>query len=136
MEQRDYLKDQIDQLGKVLGMLLGRLIGTAPGEDYEQVERAVQQGVKEHLGIPFTELLDTPPEDLVVRLQQHPGFTPENLEQLADIMVEIGKRESQEQIARKHYTQALNIYEYLADHSRTFSLPWLEKMDHLNKLLG
>lgn len=135
MEQRDFLKDQIDQLGKVLGMLLGRLIGSAPGEDYEQTERAVQQGVNEHLGIPFAELVDTPPEDLMVRLQEQPGFTPENLEQLADMMTALGERQSQEQTARKYFTQALRFYEYLSDHSRNFSLQWLEKIDSLKNRL-
>ncbi|MEQ9443679.1 MAG: hypothetical protein RIG62_31860 [Cyclobacteriaceae bacterium] len=138
MEQRDYLKDQIDQLGKVLGMLLARLVGAKPEEDYGQTERLVQQKLNEQLEISFAELVDMPPEALVPRLQQSPAFTSENLEQLAEVLVEMGKQkvDHQEDDSRKYLMQALGIYEYLSDHSRNFSLQWLEKIDALKKELA
>ena len=86
MDQEDFLKSQIDQLGRVLGKILTALLGfKAQGQVSEGIE-AADQALKTELGLNIDDLTLIPTELFLTTLLDTKKFGDNNFEQLAEIM--------------------------------------------------
>ena len=139
MEQEDYIKRQIDQLGRVLGKILAGLIGLkAHGQVSEGIE-AADQALKTELGLNIDDLTLIPTESFLKTLLGTKKFSDNNFEQLAETMfliaeelniknIEVGKM-------KKLYERSLIIYEILDRTSSTYSFDRHSKIEKIKKVL-
>ncbi|MFY0601577.1 MAG: hypothetical protein JXR03_18015 [Cyclobacteriaceae bacterium] len=115
MERRDIIKDEIERLGQVLGMILARLIGKNP--DYQEAESYIEEQFSEKLGFDFTSLDQMDDKELLHYLIDERQFSYENLEQLSQIFEYQAKKSS----SKKSFQKSLMLLKYVHDHDSTFS---------------
>lgn len=90
MEQRDLLKQQIEQLGKVLANLLARFIKeTDAGNASTAIERTNEQ-FKSELDLDINKMVSLSKKELLSYFKER-RFTATHLEQLSQYLGEIGK---------------------------------------------
>ncbi len=115
MEQRDYLLKQMEQLGRVLGMILAKLLdlkgnGTA-------TTTAVNQIFTEESGVDLAQLQAIEDSELVETLKREMNFDNANLEKLADIFLTMAEMTDDKPL----YKKSLAIYTYLERTEKTYS---------------
>lgn len=131
MEQKDYLKRQIELVGCVIGGILLQLAGRKIPEGMFGI-RKVSQILKSELDFDLERLLDLADEDFVTVLSAKDGFDESNLEKFMEILNLLGDTVSGEPSKqRRFYRKSLVLAEYLNARSRTFSL---ERYDLENRL--
>lgn len=69
MEQEDYLKRQIDQLGRVLGKILADLMELKAQGQVGGGMEAASQALKNELGLNIDELTTIPAEKFITRIR-------------------------------------------------------------------
>ncbi|MCG2611209.1 hypothetical protein LZZ90_06790 [Flavobacterium sp. SM15] len=117
------MSKQISQLGFFLKKALEKLLKQNNETDLIQSVLEINQKLQEELGFDLT-ILETISEDmLIVFLEQHPQFSEENLETLADIL-SVFKSEN---FNRK----ALLIYNHINAKTATFSFERNAKIESL-----
>ena len=125
MEQEDYLKRQIDQLGRVLGTILADLLGfRAKGQIGEGIE-ATDQALKRGLDLNINDLISIPPEKFIQRLQEVKKLSNDSFDKLADILFLLAEEPARQDIDNERrkqlYESARVIYEHLDKTSPTYS---------------
>ena len=122
MEERDYLKRQLDQFGRVLGMLIARLLKTNP-EGQMESQAFVNQALNEELQLDIPKIIDIESKYLLFTLTNEKNLSNENLEKLAYLFLLLTEDEDNlSESERKNLLQkSLIIYEYLQAASDTFS---------------
>jgi hypothetical protein len=139
MEKRDYLMDQIEQLGKALALILSKWLGLkSQGKVTEAIEMT-NQSLKDELGMDIAELSAIPAEDFVMTMKVGKKFNYTNLERLADILSGIadaleGNKTGNEQ-SLNLYAKCLSIYNYLNEYDLTFSFERQAKIERISSLL-
>jgi hypothetical protein len=139
LEQEDFLKRQIDQLGRVFGKILAGLIGLkAHGLMSEGIE-AADQALKIELGLNIEDLTLIPTDSFLKTLLDTKKFSDNNFEQLAELMFliaeELNIRNTDVGKMKKMYERALIIYEILDKTSSTYSFDRHSKIEKINKVL-
>jgi hypothetical protein len=139
LEQEDFLKRQIDQLGRVLGKLLTALLGfKAQGRISEGIE-SVDQALKTELGLNTNDLTLIPAESFLITLLDTKKFSDDNFEELAEIMFLIAEglnaSDTADRKMKKLYERALIIYEILDETSSTYSFDRHSKIGKIKKML-
>jgi len=139
VEQRDYLKRQIDQLGQVLGKILADLLGLkSKGQTTEAIEISGQI-LKNELGYDFDELLEIPAEDLIIDLQKNKKLNLENFNSLAEILLLIADDLNEEQPgndkSKNLYNRCLIVYEFLNKADSTYSFERRLRIERLKALI-
>ena len=139
MEQEDYLKRQIDQLGRVLGKILAGLIGLKTRGQASQGIEAANQALKAELGLNFDDLTLIPNESFLTTLLETKKLSDNNFEQLAEIMFlvaeEMNVKNTEEVKMRKMYERALIIFEVLDSTSSTYSFERHHKIRKIKTML-
>lgn len=122
MEQRDYLKRQIDQLGKVLGKVIADLLGLRQGNASLKGVEIVSQAFKDEIDLDLELLLSVETDDLIDFLITGKGFNEENLDKLAEILFMISNdMTSDNPLRNSFFKRCLVIYEYLEMTQQTYS---------------
>lgn len=139
MEQEDYIKRQIDQLGRVLGKLLAGLMGLkARGQTSQGIE-SVSQALKTELGLNLEDLTLIPTGSFLATLLDTRKFSDNNFEQLAEIMYfiagELNVRNTDVGKMKLLYERALVIFEILDKTSLTYSFERHSKIEKIKKVL-
>ncbi|MEI7492720.1 MAG: hypothetical protein WCK92_15065 [Bacteroidota bacterium] len=139
MEQEDYIKRQIEQLGKVLGKLLADLIRIkTSGRMSDGIEEA-DQALKTELDLDITSLTLIPAEAFLSSLLAVRKFNDKHFEQLADILFliaeELSTSHSDSLRMKKLYERSLIIYEVLDKTSSTYSFERHMKIEKIKKVL-
>lgn len=139
MEQEDYIKRQIDQLGRVLGKILAGLMGLkARGQASRGIE-SVSQDLKTELGLNIEDLTLIPTESFLATLLDTKKFSDSNFEQLAEIMYfiagELNVKNKDVSTMKLLYERALVIFEILDQTSSTFSYDRHTKIEKIKKML-
>lgn len=129
MEQRDYLKKQIDQLGQVLAKLFSNLLGLKNGGQINVGLEITNQTLKSELNFDIQDLLDIPTDNFVDTLTTQKGLTNENLEKLAEILLLV--EDNQQDNYKKLYERCLTIYEYLEKAENIYSLDRQWKIERI-----
>jgi len=139
MGQEDYLKRQIDQLGKVLGKLLADLIGLGPkGQTTERIART-NHVFKKELNLDIEKLMVIPPDKMVDRLKETKKLSFDHLDKIADIFFLLAESCDEKDIyreKRKYFYQLSGlIYEHLNKNDKTYSLERQFKLGKIKKVL-
>ena len=139
MEQEDYLKRQIDQLGKVLGKILAGLMGLKARVQVSQGIESVSQVLKTELGLNLEDLTLIPADLFLTTLIDTKKFSDNNFEQLAEIMFLIAEELNTKNIdilkMKSLYERALIIFEILDQTSSTYSFDRHSKIKKIKKVL-
>ena len=91
MEKQDYLKRQIDQLGKVLAELLGKITGSGKNTDASETLEIVSQVLDENLNWDIEQLLNIPEDNFIDSIKENQLLDDVNIETLADVLVEVAE---------------------------------------------
>ena len=122
MEEKDYIKKQIDVLGRILGKLLTNLLGNKTNGEVVGGIETTNQILNEKLNLSIEKISFIPEEEFVNFLKTEKEFTNENLEQLAEILmlnIENGINEiTKIKLCRKY----LILLEYIEQNDKTYSL--------------
>jgi len=122
MEQQDYLKKQIDQLGKVLSELISNLFGQSiTGRENEIISIAAKT-LKTEIGKDINELLEIPQDSFIERLKSLRNINDNNLNTLAELFFSIAFICFENETKYKLFNSALTIYEYLDKIDSTYNL--------------
>ncbi|MDY0280444.1 MAG: hypothetical protein RBR35_07770 [Salinivirgaceae bacterium] len=136
MEQRDLLKDQIDQLGKVLAKILSNFLGLKSNGKVSQGIELTNQSLQSELDINIDKLTTLSIKELPNYLKSR-KLNAGHLEILSEYLKEIGiiemnkNRENAELYLRKAI-ELLNIADEI---SKTISLDRMNKKCEIEDLL-
>lgn len=133
MEQQDYLKKQIDQLGQVLAKILSDLLGLKNKRQINNGIELTNQTLKTEIDFDIQELLDIPTDDFVNTLKKQKNLTNDNLAKLAEILLLIADNGQTDN--KKLYKKCLTIYEYLEKAENIYSLDRQWKIERIKNVL-
>jgi hypothetical protein len=139
LEQEDYIKRQIDQLGRVLGKILAGLMGLkARGQASQGIESA-SQALRTELGLNLEDLTLIPTDSFLTTMLDTRKFSDNNFEQLAEIMFliaeELNSMDTDVSIMKLLYERALVIFEILDKTSSTYSFDRHSKIEKIKNAL-
>lgn len=133
MEQRDYLKKQIDQFGQVLAKIFSDLLGLKNSGQINTGIEITSQALKNELDIDIQALLDIPTDNFIDTLTSQKNLTNDNLDKLAEILLLIADNRQGDNI--RLYEKCLTIYEYLESVENIYSLDRQWKMKRIKNEL-
>lgn len=134
MEQEDYLKRQIDQLGRVLGKALSDLLGLLKkGQAGLGIETTVQT-LKTELDLDIQGLTALKQEDFIYTLTSEKKFTCVHLEKIAEILLLMADYKPGYE-KKSIYLKCLAIYKYLENADSTYSLDRQIKINQIEDML-
>ena len=138
MEQKDFLKRQIDEAGRVLAKALSGLTGGKdPGKVREGIANA-EETLKSELDLDLDTFTDIPSEKFMEVINQNEALPEAMYEEFADTLVELAKNYQQsgeQDTARNLFQKALTLYEYLEESGSTFSFGRHAKMENIKQSL-
>jgi len=132
MLQRDVVKDQIEQLGKVLAQITSKFMDiNSAGFIVEAIEET-SNSLEGELDLNLTELLSMDESSLSL-LFKNQIWTDNQLDQLAELLILIGSelKESGRDGGETYYSTAINMLYIANDYSETFSLSRMDKIKAL-----
>lgn len=125
MEQEDYIKRQIDQIGYVLGKILSDLLGLKTQGRLNDGMGMVSPIFKKELDLNVDELISIPPDVFIQTLTGNNKLNNDSLNCLAEILFLLSenadKSDPNGDIMRELKRKALLIYEYVDETSSTYS---------------
>lgn len=133
MEQRDYLKKQIDQLGQVLAKIFSDLLGLKNSGQINAGLEITSQALKNELNIDIQALLNIPTDNFIDTLTTQKNLTNDNLDKLAEILLLIADNRQDDN--KKLYEKCLTIYEYLEKVENIYTLDRQWKMKRIKNEL-
>jgi hypothetical protein len=138
MQQEDYLKRQIDQLGQVLGKMLAGLLGLKTMGEIGGGFDAIDQVLKSESDLKFTDLIHLPTEKLIELLHAEKKWNSDNIEMIADVLFlyaeELGQREPGNGLVKKILQKCLVLYEHLDMACSTYSYDRHEKIRNIKRM--
>lgn len=134
MEQRDLLKDQIEQLGKVLAKILSDFFGLKSKVNIAQTIEISNKHLKSELDIDIEKLVAYDKNKLREYLNTR-KFTEIHLETLSDYLTEVGKNKTTRADAELYLKKAVDLLEYADEISKTISFERINKKDNIEKML-
>ncbi|MCZ2224118.1 MAG: hypothetical protein LC122_10880 [Chitinophagales bacterium] len=133
MEQQDYLKKQIDQLGQVLAKIFSDLLGLKNSGQINAGLEITNQTLKSEIDFDIQELLDITTGDFVNTLKKQKNLTNDNLAKLAEILLLIADNGQTDN--KKLYEKCLTIYEYLEKEENIYTLDRQWKIERIKNVL-
>jgi len=132
MEHHDYIKRQIDQLGRILGKILSDLLDLKnQGQVNDGIEVSIQ-ALKDELDLDLQELIAIQTNYFIDVLKSEKGFTNGNLNKLADILLFIADNR-QGNDKKLLLNKCLTIYEYLEKADKVYSFDRRGKIERIKK---
>jgi len=139
MGQEDFIKRQIDQLGKVLGKLLADLLRLKSGGQMDAGMEVANQAFKMELGLNVDELLSIPAKSFVTTLLESRTFTDNNFADLAEIFYLLAEElyacSAETEKMKQLYERSLIIFELLESMSLTYSFDRHSKIVKMKNVL-
>jgi len=130
MEQRDLIKDQIEQLGRALGKMITLVLGMDNGGDILKIQKEVAATFDTELKLDFKKLIGLEQKEFQETIKEKFQNQEAVLEQLSALLFDIGKRCGPEGELRQQYLEkALWTLEYINSISDTFSMERLSKIN-------
>lgn len=128
MEQRDLLKDQIEQLGKVLANILSDLLGLKSKGQTSQGIEATNQRLQGELDIDIEKITTLTKKELKDYLKNR-HLRAEHLEILSECLKEIGKGKIEEnkKDAKMKLEKAIELLDIADEISKTMSFDRINK---------
>lgn len=133
-EKRDYLMQQIEQMGQVLAQMLAYLLGMKVTGNASLSLDEIRQTYHDRLNLPLDLILETPKEKIIQLLTEKVKYMDRHLEKMGDVLSETGDLYSAagDQVSAKDLRgKALIIYTHLQDTEKTFSMERMQKISRL-----
>ena len=136
MERRDLIKDQIEQLGKVLGTIIAGFFGLKSQGKVEQGIEITNEKFKEEMDIDINKILRIEYSDLSIYLSNL-KLSPEQFEKLIDYIIEIGEYtlNTDKKKGINILERVLEMYTILDVKSNTYSFTRIKKEKRIKDLL-
>lgn len=134
MPQEDYLKREIDKLGKVLAKVLADLLKLKSANKAADGIESVNEVFKTELDITINALLDIPETEFLPFLLLNRKLNNNQLELLADILTEAAD-DSENEKALLIYKRSLLIYAYVTENETDYSVNRHYKIESLTALV-
>ena len=137
MEQRDFLKLQIEQQGRALGQLFARFLGLKSQGNAEEAIEITNESLRTEFNVDIDQLLSLSPSDLNDYLTQR-KLTGESLMPLADYLMALAEISwpTQQSRAVVMYRRVLLLYAIMDASADSYSLSRFEKEQHINESFG
>ena len=135
-EKRDYLMQQIEQLGQVLAQLLAYLLGLKGRASASLSLDEIREHYDDRLNLPLDLILETPVEAIIQLLTDKVKYMDRHLERMADILSETGdlyEACGDPENALDLCKKALRIYAHLQERDRSFSMERMQKISRLEE---
>ena len=136
MQQRDILKDQIEQLGQALGKLISKFLKLDSNGDITSHIEITNQQLKNELDIDLDKLVEFNQNELKGFIEEK-NFTAEHLELLSEYLTKIGmhKTNSKKDNANAYLTRAIDLLECANDISQMISFDRIRQIKEIKNLL-
>lgn len=139
MEKRDYLMDQIEQLGQALAQIFSKLFGLSNQGKVPEAIEMTNRSLKTEIDLDLTEIASIPTRDFIITLQKDKKLNHTNLELLADILLQVADETCFDNLKRKEslnlYRKCLEIYIHLNERDLTYSFARESKIARIQSLL-
>ena len=135
-EKRDYLMQQIEQLGQVLGQMLAYLLGLKNRGAATLSLDEIRQVYDDRLNLPLSLILETPADRIIQLLTEKVKYMDRHLEKMADVLDETGELynvSGDPERASSLWEKALLIYTHLHKTDRSFSMERMQKISRLKE---
>ena len=133
--RQDYLKKQIDQLGKVVAKLMADLMGLKSDFRITEAEELVNTVFEKELGFNFDEIVEQKNENLISFLNTDKNFTQETMEDIANIVFELGMVIEDKNKQANYFQKAILLFEHLNNERKIFSFDFMVKINKMKELL-
>jgi uncharacterized protein Yka (UPF0111/DUF47 family) len=136
MAQRDYLMQQLEEMGYFLASLLRRLMKMKDENQENELTSALHDSIQEKLSFSINEAITIDNPDFLTLMKEH--FTTEShLEKMAELLMLAGKSfQSSLSPERFNYLEkSLYLYNYLQETSINFSLERKDKILEIQQIL-
>jgi hypothetical protein len=133
-EKRDYLMQQIEQMGQVLAQMLAYLLGLKGSGSASLSLDEIRQNYDDRLNLPLDLILETPGDKIIQLLTEKVKYMDRHLEKMGDILSETGdlyEDTSDHDTAKDLWGKALIIYTHLQDTDNAFSMERMQKISRL-----
>jgi hypothetical protein len=134
LEQNDFLKKQIDLLGRILGKILSDLLKLKNNGEIQDIIEITNQALINELDLNLNEILYLDNNLIINFLQKEKKFNIDHLEKIAEILFNLGyDHDSKYRINILNKCQT--IYTYLNKNSNTYSSERIMRIDKISELL-
>jgi hypothetical protein len=133
-EKRDYLMQQIEQMGQVLAQMLAYLLGLRGSGSASLSLDEIRQNYDDRLNLPLDLILKTPGDKIIQLLTEKVKYMDRHLEKMGDILSETGdlyEDTGDRDTAKDLWGKALIIYTHLQDTDNAFSMERMQKISRL-----
>ena len=135
MERRDLIKDQIEQLGRVLGAIVARFLGTKAEGNVAQGVEIANESLRSQLDLDMDLIITLNTPELREYLAQR-NLNSEHLETLADYLIAWAESATNPEKARRLYQTVLRLYDVISAQSNTYSLERFDKEQRIRALIA
>lgn len=133
MQQRDLLKDQIEELGKVLGKMLSKFFDLIASDNIIDVIQIIDNELQSNLDFDISKIIDLDKNAVENYLLNH-QLSDVHFDQIGKYLNELGnmyKNENNNIEAKKYFTAAHRIIEFVTTHSETYSMDRIALLERL-----
>lgn len=135
MEQRDFLKNQIDQIGKILGKIISDFFDVQSTKNFSTSIQTMNIRLQTELNIDLKKIIFLSKIELKDYLHKS-LVKPENFEMLSELLKEIGKSNSFHKKQRNAYLyKAIELLEIVDETSNTLSFERLKKKNQIEMMI-
>lgn len=134
MEQRDFLKKQIDELGQVLSKLITELLQLKSQGKTSEVLELTNQTLKTNLEYDLEELLAISDSAFVGMLKAK-KIKNEGLDKLAELLLLLADEEGTTEKGMNLYRKSFLLFEKLESVEAIYSMDRHRKLERLKKIL-
>ena len=134
MERRDLLKDEIEQLGKVLAQILSTFLSLKSKGNIAQAMETSSLQLKSELDLDMEHILSLSKEELTDYFKNR-KLTAEHIESLADLLQERGAIEPQEELVQLYFQKTIELLNIADEVSNTLSFDRMNKRNEISRLL-
>lgn len=130
MERRDLLKDQIEQLGKVLMKMLTNFLGLKSTGDIEESIQQTNEQFQNQLDIDIDKIMTLEKHQLKAYFEEH-KLVDTHIEIIAEYLTEIGKVKTDTTESKIYFNKAIDLLDSADEVSQAFSF---ERMNQRKKI--
>jgi hypothetical protein len=131
MQQKDYILREIEKIGAMLRMIIRRLFEWKENEEQEEKLEQFASGLALESNVELENLLKLKKEDFSEYFDENKGFNAVNIELLADLFAHLSDIAESEK-AIQYKMKAIELYNYIDETGRTFSMERANKLKKLN----
>jgi hypothetical protein len=135
MPQKDFILREIEKIGAMLRMMIRRLFEWSEDGEQENAFEHIATELAIESNVEFEELVNLKKEDFTAYFDKNKGYNATNIELLADFFAHLS-RVTEEPKANKYRLKAIDLYAYVDEITKTFSIERAGKMQAISHLKG